>query len=80
MLPGDITTAAILHLSSSAPAKLQFSSTDFNSYNSVKTGHINFSGAEKAAGRRERLPPPAGPGLGVVPNWEALGRPVYVCQ
>ncbi len=37
---GDITTAAILSLASIAPKKLQFSCTDFNSYNTVKTGNI----------------------------------------
>ena len=32
---GDIATAAIAHLAHSTPEKYRFSSTDFNSYNSI---------------------------------------------
>jgi L-alanine-DL-glutamate epimerase-like enolase superfamily enzyme len=69
---GDITTAAILHLAHIAPEKLQFTVTDFNSYNRVRTGTI--SGAEKAGGL---MGLPIGPGLGVVPDWEVLGKPLF---
>jgi len=72
---GDITTAAILHLAHIAPAKLQFTVTDFNSYNKVSTGTI--SGAAKLDGLMKL---PEGPGLGVKPNWEVLGQPVFTIK
>jgi len=72
---GDITTAAILHLSHTAPPKLQFTVTDFNSYNKVSTGTI--SGAAKKAGL---MMLPSGPGLGVTPNWEVLQKPLFTLQ
>merc|ERR1719431_179468 len=65
---GDITTAAILHLAHSCPAKLQFTATDFNSYNLAATGKI--AGGEKLPGGLMGLP--KGVGLGVEPNWEVL--------
>ena len=42
---GDIVTSAIMHLSGTVDPKLQFTSTDFNSYNKVATAKI--FGAEK---------------------------------
>ena len=36
---GDIITSAIAHLAHSTPEKYRFSSTDFNSYVSVRTAH-----------------------------------------
>ena len=72
---GDINTAAIIHLASHAPARLQFSSTDFNAYNTTKTGII--PGIEKKDGR---ISVPKGSGLGVEPNWNALGKPVMTFQ
>jgi len=68
---GDITTAAILHLSHAVPAKLQFTSTDFNSYNKISTGKMNGVKMENG-----RMTLPTGNGLGVVPDWEKLGSPV----
>ena len=67
---GDIITAAIAHLAHSTPEHLRFSSTDFNSYVTVS----NASGAPK----RENGQMEAGrmPGLGVEPNFDALGAPV----
>lgn len=73
---GDITTAAILHLAHTVPAKLQFTATDFNSYNTVSTGKI--CGGEKTAGGRMVLP--QGPGLGVEPDWASLGQPVFTVE
>lgn len=73
---GDIVTAAILHLAHTAPPKLQFTATDFNSYNLASTGTI--TGGEKLEGGRMALP--KGPGLGVEPHWETLGKPVFTIQ
>ena len=75
---GDITTAAILHLSGSAPPKLQFTSTDFNSYNTVKTGHI--VGGDKCDGGRKMKVPTVLPGLGVSPNMDALKSPIFTIE
>ena len=72
---GDITTAAILHLSGSAPPKLQFTSTDFNSYNTVKTGFI-INGDKCDGGRRMKVPVSV-PGLGVNANKDVLRNPVF---
>jgi len=71
---GDITTAAILQLSHLCPPKLQFTVTDFNSYNKVATG---FFEAKKSG---DRMCLPAGVGLGVEPNFEALGEPVFTIE
>ena len=75
---GDITTAAILHLSGSAPPKLQFTSTDFNSYNTVKTGTI--TGGDKCDGGRRMKVPTVLPGLGVTPNKEVLKHPLFIIE
>jgi len=72
---GDITTAAILQIANTAPDKLQFTATDFNSYNKVRTGVME--GVVKTGGR---MTCPTGPGLGVEPCWEVLGDPVFVVQ
>ena len=67
---GDITTAAIAHLAHSTPRDLLFSSTDFNSYVTVKI-------AEGAPQRKVgRLAASCAPGLGVEPVWGVLGDPV----
>jgi L-alanine-DL-glutamate epimerase-like enolase superfamily enzyme len=69
---GDIVTAAIAHLAHSTPPEFLLSTTDFNSY----------VGVEVAAGapRRTngRLAAPLGPGLGIAPHAEVLGKPVFV--
>jgi len=72
---GDINTAAILHLAHTAPPKLCFTVTDFNSYNTVHTGKMGA--VERRAGR---LGLPAGSGLGVTPDWQTLGQPLFVIQ
>ncbi len=68
---GDITTAAIAHLAHSTPERFRFSSTDFNSYVtvSVADGAPQRQGGRLAASRE--------PGLGVRPNVEVLGPPVF---
>ncbi len=67
---GDFATAAIAHLAHSTPTELLFSSTDFNSYVTVST-------AEGAPQREKgRMRAPTGPGLGVRPRLEVLGKPV----
>lgn len=68
---GDITTAAIAHLAHSTPTDYLFSSTDFNSYVTVKM-------AEGAPQRRNgRLAASTLPGLGIEPLWNVLGAPVF---
>ncbi len=67
---GDVATAAIAHLAHSTPERFRFTSTDFNSYVTVSNAH--------GAPRREngRMSASARPGLGIEPNWDALGDPV----
>ncbi|MFP6741806.1 MAG: cis-3-hydroxy-L-proline dehydratase [Alphaproteobacteria bacterium] len=67
---GDIITAAIAHLAHSTPERLRFSSTDFNSYVTVSTASgapTRENGHMKAANA---------PGLGITPNFDALGAPL----
>ena len=67
---GDIVTAAIAHLAHSTPPELLFSATDFNSY-------VTVSIADGAPQRKQgRLAASAGPGLGIAPRMEILGKPV----
>jgi len=67
---GDITTAAIAHLAHSTPPEFLFSTTDFNSYVTVKT-------AEGAPRRvNGRMAASLEPGLGIRPLGEVLGNPV----
>ena len=67
---GDITTAAIAHLARSTPAEFCFSATDFNSYGTVTIA----DGAPKRV--NGRMTAPDAPGLGIVPDFDALGGPV----
>ncbi|MGI9368984.1 MAG: cis-3-hydroxy-L-proline dehydratase [Ruegeria sp.] len=67
---GDITTATIAHLARSTPAEFTFSATDFNSYGTVKIADgapSRVNGCMIAADR---------PGLGITPDFNALGEPV----
>jgi len=67
---GDIVTAAISHLAHSTPSNYLFSTTDFNSYVTQRI-------AENAPVRKNgRMSAPTGPGLGVTPQMDVLGRPV----
>jgi len=68
---GDIVTAAIAHLAHSTPPSLLFSSTDFNSYVTVSIA----DGAPQRFGGR--LAAPTGPGLGIAPRKEILGKAVF---
>ncbi len=69
---GDIITAAIAHLAHSTPESLRFSATDFNSYVTVR----NATGAPRREGGHMRASD--APGLGVEPDWDALGEAVAV--
>ncbi len=67
---GDITTAAIAHLAHSTPEEFRFTSTDFNSYVTVS----NASGAPQR--QQGRMAASTGPGLGITPRPEVIGKPV----
>jgi len=69
---GDIVTAAIAALAHSTPPEYLFSTTDFNSY-------VTRNIAENAPERRQgRMKAPTGPGLGITPRMDVLGKPVFV--
>ena len=62
------------------PKKLQFSATDFNSYNTVKSGKFlspEVDGIRTSQGQKMTVPKTQ-PGLGVKPNWEVLNEPLFV--
>ena len=64
----DIATAAIAHLAHSTPGRFRFSSTDFNSYVTVKT-------ASNAPQRKDgAMIASTTPGLGVVLDRNAFGK------
>jgi L-alanine-DL-glutamate epimerase-like enolase superfamily enzyme len=67
---GDITTAAIAHLAHSTPEEFRFTSTDFNSYVTVRTadGAPQRVDGHMSAGTT--------PGLGVTPRRDVLGKAV----
>jgi L-alanine-DL-glutamate epimerase-like enolase superfamily enzyme len=67
---GDIITAAIAHLAHSTPESLRFSATDFNSYVTVQ----NATGAPQRVNGHMLASDEAG--LGITPNWDALGKAV----
>ena len=64
---GDITTAAIAHFAHSTPEAFRFTTTDFNSYNTVS----NAVGAPQ----REQgfMKASESPGLGVTPKADVIG-------
>ena len=68
---GDIATAAIAHLALSTPERVFFSATDFNSYCDLE----RIPGAPRRA--EGHLSPTDGPGLGVRPDTETLGQPIF---
>lgn len=57
----------------------QFSATDFNAYNTARTGTIGFgAGSGKIA--HGRMEVPAGKGLCVEPNLDVLEKPVMTFE
>ena len=68
---GDIVTAAIAHLARSTPKDFVFSATDFNSY---VTTDIAAGAPRRVNGQ---MTTNEKPGLGVEPNLEVLGEPVF---
>lgn len=71
---GDVTTAAIAHLAHSTPPRNLFTATDFNSY-------VTRSVAPDAPKRvNGRLAAPDRHGLGITPDADVLGRPVFECS
>lgn len=70
----DIVTAAIAHLAHSTPEKYRFSSTDFNSYNSVSIADgapCVSDGYMKASTEH---------GLGIYPKFDVLGSPSFIIE
>ena len=67
---GDISTAAISHLAHSTPEKYRFSSTDFNSYNSLT---YTSGSPQKENGQMQASD---NFGLGIKVNQEIIGSPV----
>ncbi|MDS1137256.1 cis-3-hydroxy-L-proline dehydratase [Nitratireductor indicus] len=67
---GDIVTAAIAHLAQATPSDFVFSATDFNSYG-TKTIAANAPKLDNGG-----MKAPSGPGLGIEPDFDVLGKPV----
>lgn len=67
----DIATAAISHLAHSTPPRYLLMSTDFNSYLTKDTA----DGAPKRVDGR--MSAPQGPGLGIQPKIDVLGKPLF---
>lgn len=67
----EIATAAIAHLAAATPPGFHFQSSAFHSYNDVVTA---TGGPVVANGH---MTVPNGPGLGVEPDLELLGAPVF---
>ncbi len=68
---GDVTTAAIAHLAHSTPTRNLFTATDFNSY---VTRNVAPDAPKRVHGR---MSAPTGPGLGLNPDPQILGEPVF---
>ena len=66
----DIVTAAIAHLAHSTPEAFRFSSSDVNGYNTLS---IADGGPQQRGGY---IKAPTGPGLGVTPYLDVLGKAV----
>ena len=71
---GEIATAAIAHFAHSLPAAFHFQSSAFHEYTEVEIagGAPRIEDGYMRASDR--------PGLGVEPNFEALGEPVFVTR
>jgi len=70
----DITTAAIAHLAHSTPPEFLFSTTDFNSYVTVRTA----DGAPQRV--NGRMAASNLPGLGIKIKADVLGKPLLIIQ
>jgi len=70
----DITTAAIAHLAHSTPPEFLFTTTDFNSYVTVRTA----DGAPQRV--NGRMAASKQPGLGIKPKTDVLGKPLLIIQ
>jgi L-alanine-DL-glutamate epimerase-like enolase superfamily enzyme len=68
---GEIATAAIAHLAASTPDGFHFQSSAFHDYHSRPIA----SGGPVVADGHMALP--QGPGLGVEPDWDLLGDPIW---
>ena len=68
---GEIATAAIAHLAASTPDGFHFQSSAFHDYHSRAIA----DGGPAVADGHMRVP--EGPGLGVTPDWDVLGDPIY---
>ena len=71
---GDIVTAAIAHLARSTPEEFFFSATDFNSYGTLDIA----AGAPKRVGGF--MTTSDRPGLGIEPDFDVLGDPVFTIR
>ena len=69
---GDIATAAISHLAHSTPEKYRFSSTDFNSYNSLSYSEGSPKRIDGKMSASDSF------GLGVNLDFSKLGKPEFV--
>ena len=70
----DVVTAAIAHLAHSTPPKFLFTTTDFNSYVTVRTA----DGAPQRV--NGRMAASTLPGLGITPKMEVLGKPMLIVE
>ena len=68
---GDIVTAAIAHLTHSTPEKFRFSSTDFNSYNTLSYS----SGSPKR--KNGKFVASENYGLGLTIKDKIIGKPLF---
>lgn len=71
---GEITTATLAHFAASTPEEFLINATDLHNYNTRSTG---TPGPETRDGK---LYAPDAPGLGVVADVTALGKPMAVYQ
>jgi L-alanine-DL-glutamate epimerase-like enolase superfamily enzyme len=71
---GEITTAVISHFAASTPEEFLINTTDLHSYNLETTG---TPAPETANGN---LYASNGPGLGVAPDFESLGKPIAIYE
>ena len=66
---GEVTTAAVAHFAASTPEEFLINTTDLHSYN------VESTGRPPPPIRDGRLFASDAPGLGVEPDFDALGEP-----